>query len=198
MPKRSPTKLLATAGAIVATVTAGSVTALTTGASSSTQQAIATTPAGPYHAARAFGLDTATAKSVFSLHDGDQVALIRGGDARCLLRTREGQLVGEACATSAGVTSGEGITVSDECASTGAQLMEITGLAPEAATAVRLLYTDGTSVTEPVVEGACKFEGHNPRPQAPYATAVQWVSEGQAGETALLPVRDGQFCLPTS
>ena len=159
---------------------------------------IAATPAGPGRLVRAYGLDPSLARMVSTLQNGDTVAVVNGSVARCLIREHAGQLAGEACEPLAELTSGRGITVTDECGAVGSQLMEITGLAPEGATTVRLIYNAGTSQTAPVEDGTFKFDGSNPRPNEPYPSAVEWQSNGQPSGTALLPVENGQFCLPTN
>jgi hypothetical protein len=159
---------------------------------------IAATPAGPGRLARAYGLDPNIARVVSTLHDGDTVAVLDGPSARCLIRERAGQTSNEACAPLSELTSARAVTVTDECGSAGSPIMEITGLAPEGATAVRLIDNDGSGRTTAVEDGTFKFDGTNPGPNEPYPTAVEWLTDGQSSGTVLLPVANGQFCLPTS
>lgn len=159
---------------------------------------IAATPSGPGRLVRAYGLDPSLARVVSTLQNGDQVAVVNGPNARCLIREHAGGTASEACEPLSELASVRGITVTDECGSTGNQLMEISGLAPERATAVRLIDNDNTSQTAPVQDGTFKFDGTNPQPNEPYPTAVEWLTNGRSSGTVLLPVENGQFCLPTS
>lgn len=92
---------------------------------------------------------------------------------------------------------GQGIAVTDECSISGKNRMEIVGIAPEQASSVKLVYSDASSKTTPVVEGAFAFNGTNPGQSEPYPTAVEWLgSEGTNDGAASLPVVEDEFCLP--
>jgi hypothetical protein len=159
--------------------------------------AIAAASPGPGRLVRASDLNPAAAEIAARLANGDSVGVVAGASAKCLVRIRSGQIVGEACAATADIASGEATTVTDECGSSGHQRMEITGLAPEGATAVRLVKSDGSSTATAVVDGAFKFDGTNPGPDDPYPTGVEWLDGATALGGANLPIVGGQFCLPT-
>jgi hypothetical protein len=134
---------------------------------------------------------------VFSLANGDDVAISTGPAGSCLVRTLAGRDAGEACASGAGIAEGKGITVTDECGSASRHLMEITGLAPPGTATVLLRSTDGARQTTAVVDGAFRFEATNPTPGAPYPVDVEWLTNtGTSDGSASLPVEGGKFCLP--
>ncbi len=193
MRKRKLALLLVVA---LSAIGSAAVAALGTGGTPESAARIAAATAGPERAVRAFGLRDTSAVEVMSLRNGDSVAIASGPGFRCLVRTHEGRQAGEACAYDATVGNGEGITVSDECGSSGHGLMEITGLAPEGATEVRLRYSDGSAATAEVLGGAFKFDATNPKPGAPYPTHVEWVAAASTLGTAPLPVSGDAFCLP--
>ena len=174
----------------------GVVVALASGSLAPASPPVTSVAPGTEREARAFHLASASSQPVFSLRDGEEVAIRRGNGSRCLIRTLGGRPSGEVCATDAGASAGEGIDITDECGSSGNQLMEITGLAPAGASSVRLLYSDGSAVSAPVQEGAFKFEGRNPSPGEMYPSAVEWVGAGGAVGAAGLPVHGGEYCLP--
>jgi hypothetical protein len=148
--------------------------------------------------ARADGLTSSDATPVFTLSNGDSVGVVESAVAKCLIRSLNGYS-GETCATTAEIAEGKGISVGDECGSTGKNLMEITGLAPDGAVSVRLKISNGAVQTTAVVDGAFKFDGTNPAQGAPYPTGVEWIaSSGAAIGSAGLPVQGDDFCLPTS
>jgi len=159
---------------------------------------VAATPAGPGRLARAYGVNPTLARVVSTLHNGDIVTVANGPSARCLIRESAGEISNEACAPLSELASVRTIAVTDECGTASSQEMEITGLAPDGATTVRLIDNDGSSRTAPIEGGTFKFDGTNPPPGQPYPTTVEWLADGQPSGIALLPVRDGQFCLPTS
>jgi hypothetical protein len=195
-------KGLTVAGILAVVAASGGVAAYaTTGGGSETGagpgQQLATVPPGPERLLRANGLNASNAVPVFSLKNGDSVGLLSGANTRCLVRTLDGRVAGESCASGAGVAEGRGISVSDECGTSGRNLMEITGLAPEGTAQVRLNISDGTSQTVPVVSGAFKVDGTNPSQGDPYPTGVEWVgNDGTSGGSAPLPVAGDEFCLP--
>jgi hypothetical protein len=186
--------------AIVAcAATAGGYVAISSGDSQPAgngARVAAVTP-GPGRLLRAYGFDAQNAVPVFTLANGQNVGLLIDAEAKCLLRTLNGRIAGETCGTDAAIPTGEAITVNDECGSAGNDLMEIIGLAPENASAVRLLISDGSSKTAPTEEGAFKFDGRNPASGQPYPTGVEWVgSDGAGVGTAPLPVSGDDFCPP--
>jgi len=175
----------------------GAYAATGAGESTSAPRALSVAP-GPGRLTRANGLDGTGAVPVFSLANGDAVDLLASAGVRCLVRRDpSGRVVGESCATDAASAAGRGIAVSDECGASGRNLMEITGLAPQGTSEVRLNSSDGVSRSTLVMDGAFKFDGVNPRPGGPYPTGVQWL--GAAGSdrgAAGLPVAGDEFCLP--
>jgi len=179
-----------------------SIYAQSTGASTgppaepATPAALAATPSGPGRLLRADHVSAANAVPVFTLGNGQQVSVASSGKIRCLLRTVAGHLAGEACADTDINEGARSITVSDECAAGGQNRMEITGLAPEGTTTVRLDYTNDTHEDTTVLDGAFRFEGTNPAPGAAYPTGVEWLSNGVSGGSAPLPVKEDEFCLP--
>jgi len=185
--------LVAASGGVAAYATTGGASETGAGAG----QQLATVPPGPERLLRANGLNASNAVPVFSLENGDRVGLLTGANTKCLVRSLDGRVAGESCATTAGIAEGQGISVSDECSTSSKNLMEITGLAPEGTVQVRLNISDGTSQTVPVVSGAFKVDGTNPRPGDPYPTGVEWLgSDGSSGGSAPLPVVGDEFCLP--
>jgi hypothetical protein len=197
---------------LLALLIAGAIYAQSGGASNGNPAApalLAIGPAGPGHLLRRDGVSATHARHVFALGNGQQLSVASHGKIRCLLRRLRGQLVGEACtgpptehgdtARAADTDSAEAersITVSDECSSTGENRMEITGLAPEGTTTVRLDFTDNSHKTTSVVDGAFRFEGTNPAPGAAYPTGVEWLTNGISEGSAPLPVKGDEFCLP--
>ena len=189
-------------GAVAAVALAMSGVALAavsdlTAGSSDVGKKIVTAAPGPSRAARAYRVDPSTAVPIFSLRNGEDVELITGPEAKCLIRRRGGEVASESCASDAGAQSGEGIEVSDECGSDSHHLMEITGIAPADATTTRLISSDGSTSAAPVVDSGFKFEGTNPASGDPYPASVEWSdSRGESLGRADLPVAGDQFCLP--
>lgn len=196
MRKHRVVTVISLVAVAVAAGLTGVVVALASGGVSPASPPVTSVGPGPEREARAFNLATASSQPVFSLRDGEEVAVRRGSGARCLMRTLGGRMSGEVCATDSGAASGQGINITDECGSSGHQLMEITGLAPEGVTSVRLLYSDGSAVSAPVLQGAFKFEGPNPSPGERYPTAVEWLGASGPLGAAGLPVRGDEYCLP--
>jgi hypothetical protein len=159
-------------------------------------QQVALAPPGPERILRAYGATAADATYLFTLANGDTVGLVTATGAKCLVRSRGGAIAGEECAGDPGIVSGQGISITDECGAGSDQRMEITGLAPEGAAAVRLTISDGTAQTTPVVDGAFKFDDTNPGSGDPYPTGVDWVDNGTTVGSARLPVVGDQFCEP--
>ncbi len=156
---------------------------------------VASVSSGPNRLLRANGLALSNAVPVLSLKNGDVVSLLVGSGTKCLVRTTAGHIVGESCARETTLAAGQGISVSDECGTSGHNLMEIIGLAPEGATGVRLKNSDGTSKTTFVVDGAFKFDGTNPGPSEAFPVGVEWLESGVSG-AAGLPIVGDEFCLP--
>jgi hypothetical protein len=195
-------KSLIAASAIAVTVAVGGVAAYAaadggSGPNATPLAQLSTGAPGPDHFASADGLDPADAKYVFTLANGASVAIMGNDLSECLIRTI-GARTGDMCASTAGIAEGHGISVGDECGSSGNNLMEILGLAPEGAVSARLRSSDGTSQTTPVIDGAFRFDGTNPTEGKPYPTGVEWVAaDGASMGSAALPVEGDNFCLPT-
>lgn len=155
-----------------------------------------TQPPGPGRFARAYGLNIAEATPAFTLANGATVSVVESANAKCMLTRHDGGL-GETCDTRVAIDDGQAISVTDECGTTGGNLMEITGLAPDGVATVRLDVSDGSSQTAVVTHGAFKFDGTNPAANAPYPAGVAWITNGggDAGK-APLPVDGNRFCLP--
>jgi hypothetical protein len=185
-----------TAVAIAASIGAYAATSSPATAGNASVAPIASVAPGPNRLLRADGAGAAKATPLFSLRNGDSVALVVAGTTKCLVRTRNGQPDGQQCAQAADLGHMEGIAVTDECATTGHQLMEITGLAPEGASTVRLTFSDGSSRSTAVIDGAFRFDGTNPGPSDPYPTGVEWLEGTTSTGSAELPVAGDQFCLP--
>jgi hypothetical protein len=166
------------------------------GGSSPTGEQLSEVSAGPGRLIRAYGFEPSEASSVASLANGDHVGVILGHAARCLVRTRDGELSGEACAPDAALGTSQAMTVSDECGAGSDQRMEITALAPEAASGATLIYSDESTRSASVEEGLAIFEGTNPKEGDPYPTAIAWTNENGRIAEGRLPVEDGRFCLP--
>jgi len=196
-PRNSRIVLALTSSCILA---AGGVYAATGGASDGqpgVPARLAVLAPGPGHLLRAEGASITKAKQVFTLADGDELSVASGPSGRCLLRRRKGKPAGEACASEDGIEAGHGISVADECGYSGQNRMQITGLAPEGVRTVRLQWSDGTNQETEVIDGAFRFEGHNPAASEPYPTGVQWIAaNGSSEESAPLPVNGAEFCLP--
>jgi hypothetical protein len=188
--------VIASVGIVAILGGVGAYAAIGSSGSSPTGQQIAAAGPGPGRLVRAYGFDAATATAVSTLRNGDSVSVLLDDEARCLLRMRENRIVGEACADDADLGSGRGVSVTDECGSASAHLMEITGLAPEAVTAVRLEHSDGSSEVAPVESGTFKFEGTNPVSGAAYPTGLEWMTGAATVGKANLPVAGDEFCLP--
>lgn len=153
---------------------------------------------GPGQFARSYGLDAADAVAVFTLRDGQSVSVVASASAKCLIRG-SGDESAETCDSTASIDEGQAISVLDECGTTGRNLMEITGLAPDDVATARLTWSDGNSEDTSVTHGAFRFDGINPAPGAPYPTGIAWFNGAGAGAgEAMFPVQGDQFCLPTS
>ena len=154
-----------------------------------------TQPPGPGRFARAYGLNVTEATPAFTLANGATVSVVESATAKCMLTRHDGGL-GETCDTRVAIEDGQAMSVTDECGTTGGDLMEITGLAPGGVATVRLEVSDGSRQTAVVTRGAFKFDGTNPAANAPYPTGVAWITKGggNAGN-APLPVEGDRFCL---
>lgn len=145
----------------------------------------------PSYEVKAAGLATTTPVHAFTLADGQNVSVASNGAEKCIL-LQSGE---DRCGEAPEVAEGHTIEVLDECGSSEDNRMEITGLAPEGATSVRLVYSDGSSRTTEVADGAFRFDATNPAAGSPYPTSVQWVGSSAAlPATASLPVSGGNFC----
>ncbi len=195
-------KSLLVAGALTTALAvsgAGAYAAASSGTDAGPGEQAATVAPGPERQLRANGLNASEAQPLFSLANGDRVGLVSNAVTKCLVRSLGSRFAGEMCATTAEVAEGHGISITDECATTGDDLMEITGLAPEGVVGVRLIHSDGTSQSTSVASGAFRFDGTNPVAGGPYPTGIEWVgSNGGSVGTAGLPVDGDQFCEPTS
>ncbi len=195
-------KSLLVAGAVATALAAsgaGAYAAANSGAGAGPGEQAATVGPGPERQLRANGLNASAAKPLFSLANGERVGLVSNAATKCLVRSLGSRFAGETCATIAEIAEGHAVSVGDECGSTGKNLMEITGLAPEGVVTVRLISSDGTSRSTPVLSGAFKFDGTNPVAGGPYPTGLEWVgSDASTLGTAGLPVNGDQFCEPTS
>jgi hypothetical protein len=192
--------LVAAAGATALAVTgAGTYAAANSGAGAGPGGRAATVAPGTQRQLRATGLNASEAQPLFSLANGERVGLASNAGTKCLVVSLDSRFAGETCATTAEIAEGHATSVGDECGSTGKNLMEITGLAPEAVVSVRLISSDGTSRSTSVVSGAFKFDGTNPEAGGRYPTGLEWVgNDGGKIGTAGLPVNGDQFCKPTS
>jgi hypothetical protein len=201
MKRLGSRKAAVVAGIVTAALAVAGVSAYAAASSiigSSPGEQVASVEPGPEREARAYGMTASQATPLFTLADGKSAALVANGLAKCLLLSVDDRDAGETCATTPEIAQGHGVSVSDECGSTGKNLMEIIGLAPQAAARVRLLSSDGSSRTAPVLSGAFKFDGTNPAAGEPYPTGLEWVdSSGSSLGTAGLPVHGDEFCLPS-
>ena len=195
-------KSLLVAGAVTTALAvsgAGAYAAANSGTDAGPGERAATVAPGPERQLRASGLNSSQAKPLFSLANGERVGIVSNTATKCLVRSLGSRFAGETCATTAEIAEGHGVSVGDECGSTGKNLMEITGLAPNGAVSVRLISSDKTSRSASVVSGAFKFDGTNPVAGGPYPTGLEWVgSDASRVGTAGLPVNGDQFCEPTS
>jgi len=192
-------KSLLVAGAVttaLAVTGAGAYAAANSATNAGPGEQAATVAPGPERQLRASDLNASEAQPLFSLANGESVGLVSNAATKCLVRSLGSRFAGETCATTAEIAEGHATSVGDECGSTGKNLMEITGLAPEGAIGVRLISSDGTARSASVVSGAFKFDGTNPVAGGPYPTGLEWV--GSRVGTAGLPVAGDQFCEPTS
>jgi hypothetical protein len=202
MMKMGSRKSLLVAGAVTTALAvsgAGAYAAANSATNASPGEQAATVAPGPERQLRASGLNASEAKPLFTLANGESVGLVSNAVTKCLVRSLGSRFSGETCATAAEIAEGHATSVGDECGSTGKNLMEITGLAPEGVVSVRLISSDGTSRSTSVVSGAFKFDGTNPVADGPYSTGIEWVgSNGSSVGTAGLPVAGDHFCEPTS
>jgi hypothetical protein len=190
-------RFLVVAALAVAIAAAVSAYAIADGGSGSTAEQLQTHP-GPEAFLQAHGVSAAEAQSAFTLRNGQTVSTIDNAQTRCLLHGI-GQKVTGNCFIEAEVAEGQAVTVSDECGTSGRNLMEITGLAPAGTEGVRLSSSNGGSQDTTLTDGAFKFEGTNPAQGDPYPTHIEWIdASGDSTGTADLPIKDGQFCLPTT
>ncbi len=142
------------------------------------------------------GLDPALAVKLFTLRNGQSVSVLRGASGECLIRGTAGRGA-ETCGTVDAIDAGEEISVFDECGTSGANLMEIMGLAPTGVPTARLVWSDGAHEDTAVTQGVYNFEGTNPASSAPYPVGVVWIdANGAAGGEAVFPVEGNNFCLP--
>ena len=202
MMKMGSRKSLLVAGAVTTALAvsgAGAYAAANSGTDAGPGEQAATVAPGPERQLRANGLNASEAQPLFSLANGERVGLVSNAATKCLVRSLGSRFAGETCATTAEIAEGHATSVGDECGSTGKNLMEITGLAPEGVLSVRLISSDGTSRSTSVLSGAFKFDGTNPVAGGPYPTGVEWVgTDASRVGTAGLPVNGDQFCEPTS
>jgi hypothetical protein len=202
MMKMGNRKSLLVAGAVttaLAVTGAGAYAAANSATNAGPGEQAATVTPGPERQLRANGLNASEAKPLFSLANGERVGLVSNAATKCLVRSLGSRFAGETCATTAEIAEGHATSVGDECGSTGKNLMEITGLAPEGVGSVRLISSDGTSRSTSVVSGAFRFDGTNPVAGGPYPKGLEWVgSDASRLGTAGLPVNGDQFCEPTS
>jgi hypothetical protein len=153
---------------------------------------------GPEAFLQAHGVSASESEPAFTLENGQTVSTIHNGQTRCLLHGIGERVTGN-CFSEAEIAEGEAVTVLDECGTSGRNLMEITGLAPDGTGGVRLSHSDGSTEDVAITDGAFKFEGTNPAQGEPYPTSVEWIGEnGSSKGTAALPVGEGKFCLPTT
>jgi hypothetical protein len=152
---------------------------------------------GPTRFARAYGLNPQDAVPVFRLRNGQAVAVVGNATAKCMIR-QDGAENAETCDDIEAIDEGQAISVLDECATNGRNLMEITGLAPEGVSAARLLWSDGRTEDAALTQGTFKFDSSNPAPRAPYPTGIAWLEGDNAVGHAVFPVQGDAFCLPTS
>ena len=202
MMKIGSRKGLLVAGALTTALAvsgAGAYAAANSGTDAGPGERAATVAPGPERQLRAGGLNASEAQPLFFLANGKRVGLVSNAVTKCLVLSLGSRFAGEMCATTAEIAEGHGISITDECATTGNDLMEITGLAPEGVLGVRLISSDGTARSASVLSGAFKFDGTNPVAGGPYPTGLEWVgSDASRVGTARLPVAGDQFCEPTS
>jgi hypothetical protein len=202
MMKIAKRKSLLVAGALTTALAvsgAGAYAAASSATSAGPGEQAATVAPGPERQLRASGLNSSEAKPLFTLANGERVGLVSNAATQCLVRSLGSRAAGEMCATTAEIAEGHGVSITDECATTGNDLMEITGFTPAGVLSVRLISSDGTSQSTSVESGAFKFDGTNPVAGGPYPTGIEWVgSNGGSVGTAGLPVDGDQFCEPTS
>jgi hypothetical protein len=199
MGSRKSLLVAVSAATALAVSGAGAYAAANSGTDAGPGERAATVAPGPERQLRATGLNSSQAKPLFALANGELVGLVSNTATKCLVLSLGNRFAGETCATTAEIAEGHGVSVGDECGSTGKNLMEITGLAPEGVLSVRLISSDGASRSASVVSGAFKFDGTNPVVGGPYPTGLKWVgSDASTLGTAGLPVNGGQFCEPTS
>jgi hypothetical protein len=185
---------------VLATCGLGALAAISSGSDpqATPVEQLAATPTGPGRFMRAYGLSSAEATTVFSLGNGQTVSIVGGTLGKCLIRSGVGGS-SEGCDTPAVIDEGKAIWVADECATSGENRMEITGLAPEGVSAVRLDKSNGTHEEARVADGAFEFEGTNPASGDPYPTSVEWLdASGASVGEASLPVNGDEFCIPAS
>jgi len=166
------------------------------GGSSPTGEELAETSPGQGHLIRTYGLEPAGAEPVTTLANGEEVGVIFGEHARCLERTRGGEISGEACAPNVALGTTQAITVSDECAAGSDQRMEIMALAPTEASGATLISSDHSTRSVSVQSGLAVFEGANPSEGDPYPTSIVWTNESGQLSEAGLPVEADRFCYP--
>ena len=200
LERRSGLKLgaLVVLALVTAAVAAYTLASADSGAQPSPIESLRAGPGGPGSLARASDLNPAAATPVFALRDGREVSVVANASAKCLISRAGASIAGETCDTLAAIDEGKAISVTDECAASGHQSMEVTGLVPEGVTSVRLVSSDGSYQTTPAVDGAFKFDGTHPAEGAPYPIGVAWMtSAGASVGTARWPVEGDQFCIPT-
>ena len=166
MMKMGSRKSLLVAGAVTTALAvsgAGAYAAASSGTDAGPGEQAATVAPGPERQLRASGLNASEAKPLFSLANGERVGLVSNAATKCLVRSLGSRFAGETCATTAEIAEGHAVSVGDECGSTGKNLMEITGLAPEGALSVRLI-GKRRNITEHVgSEWGLQVRRHEPR-----------------------------------
>lgn len=186
-----------TAATTLLAVLLAAVVAYAAGASPARHKPRGSSPAAR-SAAKLVYVNPSDARPVVTLKHGRDLSVIISDGAKCVVMRRGVRPVTASCVgahTASG--AGEGtISVNDECGSAGKNLMEVTGLAPEDASAVRLLMSDGTSHTGSITDGVFSFEGTNPGPQEPYPTGIEWVRGQESTPAEQWPVAGRQFCEP--
>jgi hypothetical protein len=149
---------------------------------------------GPHRIVEAWGVDPASARPAFAV-GGVSVSIAENAKAACLLR-EDGN---DHCYSKTSIATGLGFSITNDCSAGGQHAMLVRGFAPEGATSVELVYSDGTVPLKAELEGSAFFlAATTPAKGDPYPLTIRYLDEsGQQAKAE--PIRGGaDLCIDQS
>lgn len=135
---------------------------------------------------RANGLDPAAASPAFTTAGGLRIAVLGDERATCVL-VSDGN---DQCFRASAITLGLGFSIASDCATGGAGVMRVVGVAPPGSARVSVAYSSGRGLASPVSGGAFVIEARTPVEGRPHPVAVRYL-DGQGSAVATAPIRQG-------